>query len=311
MKMIEGMDILPHVTIIIPAYNSEKTINQLLESLLIQSYPKLLIDIIVVDNNSKDNTREIVKKFPVKLLEENKIQSSYAARNKGIKEARGEVVAFIDSDCIASDKWIEEGIKTLYLKSADLAGGRVEFIYSNRKSAAEIYDSKTNMQIESNISERGVAKTANLFVRSFVFDKIGLFPYHAKSGGDVYWTSLATKSGLNIAYAADAIVKHPARGLKELLKKQLRVGTGLRCAMRSEEKPFIIFVYSAIKLFLHKKSSRKKNIIRAREMRDMSNRLVNIRLISFLCYACMGIGIFLSFFINSTGKPKGNKRLNY
>src|SRR3989304_6820795 len=144
----------PFVSVIVPAHNAQDNIAKLISSLLDQSYPKNLYEIIVVDNNSSDKTKEIATKSPIKVLEERKIQSSYAARNTGIKSARGEVFAFIDSDCTATINWIEEGIKALNSNSADLAGGRVQFTFSKRKSAAEVYDSVTHMQIESNIRKQ-------------------------------------------------------------------------------------------------------------------------------------------------------------
>ncbi|MCK4734616.1 MAG: glycosyltransferase [Methanophagales archaeon] len=155
---------LPTVSVIVPAYNAEKNIATLIESLLDLDYPKELLEIIIVDNNSNDKTKEIVKRYPVRLLEEKNIQSSYAARNKGIRNAKSEILAFIDSDCVATLQWVKEGVKVLVSESADLVGGKVECIYSEHKMAAELYDSITYMQIESDIKDGNIAKTANLFV---------------------------------------------------------------------------------------------------------------------------------------------------
>ncbi|KAF5437563.1 Glycosyltransferase involved in cell wall bisynthesis [Candidatus Methanophagaceae archaeon] len=153
------MDSLPAVSIIVPAYNAEKDIATLIESLLHLDYPKELLEIIIVDNNSTDRTKEIVNRYSVKLLEENTIQSSYAARNKGIRNAKNKIMAFTDSDCVATPQWVKKGVKALVSESADLVGGRVKFFYSERRTAAELYDSITNMQIKLNIKDRNVAKT--------------------------------------------------------------------------------------------------------------------------------------------------------
>ncbi|MFH2069022.1 MAG: glycosyltransferase family 2 protein [Candidatus Omnitrophota bacterium] len=87
----------PLVSVIIPTLNREKYIRQCIESVLSQDYPDL--EVIVVDNGSTDNTEEILKSFGgrIKFLKEEKRGVS-AARNKGIRESRGEFIALLDSD---------------------------------------------------------------------------------------------------------------------------------------------------------------------------------------------------------------------
>ena len=287
---------LPKVSVIVPAYNAEKDIANLIESLLDLDYPKDLLEIIIVDNNSNDQTKETVKQYPVKLLEKKNIQSSYAARNKGIRSAKSEIIAFIDSDCIATPQWVKEGVKTLVSESADLAGGKVEFVYSEHKTAAELYDSITNMQIESNIKERNVAKTANLFVKSFLFDKVGMFPDRVKSGGDVQWTANATRNGFCLVYSPKAVVKHPARSLKALLKKQYRVGRGQVHiwigAGRSSRK----FIYSIFRIFLPPLLSSIKKLIYQRGTTEMNENVIRIWCVSYLCNLSTGLGTLMEIF---------------
>jgi glycosyltransferase involved in cell wall biosynthesis len=216
----------PFVSVIVPVYNDEKRIENCIKSLLTQSYPSENYEIIIVDNGSTDGTLEAINHFPVIILHENNIQGSYAARNKGLTYAQGEIIAFTDSDCTPVSEWITEGVKAIHEKSADLASGNVRFTFSPNKTGAEIYDSLTNMQIKQNILERKVSKTANLFVRSIIFKKIGLFPAELQSGGDVIWTGLATKNGYNLVYTHQAEVSHPTRKLGALVIKQYRVGKG-------------------------------------------------------------------------------------
>ena len=87
----------PLVSVIIPTYNRAKYLRQCIESVLSQDYPNL--EIIVVDNGSTDNTPEILASFgnKIKCLKEEKGGAS-ASRNKGLRAARGEFIAFLDSD---------------------------------------------------------------------------------------------------------------------------------------------------------------------------------------------------------------------
>ncbi len=100
------------VSIIIPTFKSRKTIEKCLHSLIKQNYPKQKYEIIVVDNFSKDGSKEIAKKFKkVKFIE--KKSNPAEARNYGAKLAKGSVLLFIDSDCIAPRNWIRLMTKNL------------------------------------------------------------------------------------------------------------------------------------------------------------------------------------------------------
>ncbi len=93
------------VSVIIPAYNNGRFIKSVLESVFNQNYTEELIEIIVVDDGSTDNTREILKEYMDKIIyvyQENKGIAS--ARNIGISLAKGEVITFLDSD----DIWHED-----------------------------------------------------------------------------------------------------------------------------------------------------------------------------------------------------------
>lgn len=289
---------LTAVSVIIPVYNAEKNIDALIKSLLNLDYPEELLDIIFVDNNSSDRTKEIINQYPVRLFEENEIQSSYAARNKGIRNAKNEIIAFTDSDCIVTPQWIKEGIRTLFLKSADIVGGRIEFVYSERKTAAELYDSITNLQTESLIQKMHAATTANLFVKSNLFEKVGLFSDSVKSGGDIQWTSRATRAGFVLVHAPDAIVNHPTRRLKELLKKDFRVGSGLLGVYTTTKRTLPGIIFSIAKLFLPRRLSYIRTASRLRGTTDISEKIIPMWCISYLCNIARVFGILNSLFKN-------------
>lgn len=261
-----------------------------------------MLEIIIVDNNSTDNTLQKVKvhesEYPdlIRILEEKEIQSSYAARNTGIKAARGSIIAFIDADCIATPQWIKEGIRTMFSESADLVGGNVEFTYSEKKSAAEVHDSMTNMQIEYNINEEGVAKTANLFVKPSLFESVGMFPDWVKSGGDVMWTGSATKKGFNLVYSPKAVVKHPARTLKELLKKRYRVGKGMVHIWVSEGKTWREIILLPKQLFFSKSTTNPDVIPKKNLKKEGIPNTPGILCVKYLCLLSTGFGVIRELF---------------
>lgn len=99
----------PLVSVVIPAYNEEKYIINVLESLQKQTYHNF--EIIVVDNNSQDKTAEIARKFGATVVSENTLGVSQA-RQKGAEHAHGEIIATTDSDAVVPENWLETIVQT-------------------------------------------------------------------------------------------------------------------------------------------------------------------------------------------------------
>ncbi|HOB17892.1 MAG TPA: glycosyltransferase [Candidatus Methanoculleus thermohydrogenotrophicum] len=94
------------ISIVIPTYNEEQNIERCLRSLADQTVPRETYEVIVVDGNSKDRTRELAAPLADAVF----IQKSKrvgGARNDGIMAARGEIVATTDADCILPQDWVE------------------------------------------------------------------------------------------------------------------------------------------------------------------------------------------------------------
>jgi len=103
----------PHISIIIPTHNSENTIEQCIDSLNNQSYPRENFEIIIVDDGSKDDSINLSKKAGVDniIITEPCFQGK--ARNIGVNNSNANLIAFIDSDCKAKDDWIKSIIDEL------------------------------------------------------------------------------------------------------------------------------------------------------------------------------------------------------
>lgn len=224
-------------SIIVPVYNNSQGIRTVLRSLVNQDFKKGAYEIIVVDNGSNDDTAAAVRKtcqeHPdlVNYLSENENRGSYAARNKGIRHARGEILAFTDSDCTASADWLIKGLEHMDRFNASCIGGNILFTYVNKDkpNIFEIIDSTTNLNQEKYVNCYRFAATANLFVKKVVFEKYGPFRPDMVSGGDVEFGMRISGQGEKIKYARDAVVYHPARStFYELFEKVKRVSMGKR-----------------------------------------------------------------------------------
>lgn len=121
----------PQLSIVVCTHNRSELLKKCLESLVNQTYSS--IEIIVVDNNSTDNTKEVVAQFPkVKYYHESRIGLSYA-RNTGYENAIGSYIAYIDDDAYASPNWCELIQKNIDMYQFDVCGGKILPYYEHKR----------------------------------------------------------------------------------------------------------------------------------------------------------------------------------
>lgn len=94
----------PLISVVVCTYNGGRKINKCLDALLNQEYPRY--EIIVVNDGSNDDTEAIIKSYPIKIINNSKNMGLSASRNVGIKNAKGEIIAFTDDDCMPKKTWL-------------------------------------------------------------------------------------------------------------------------------------------------------------------------------------------------------------
>lgn len=225
---------LPFVSVICPVYNNEVGIERTLETVTTQTYPDDRYEVLTVDNASTDDTREVIRSFigsdssPVTLFEERKIQSSYAARNRGIRHANGEYLLFIDADMTVESDWIESIIRSMKSNAVRYMGCRVDFqLPPAPPTIAARYNSALGFPVESYLRNRHFVPTCCLSITRDVIDQIGLFDDTLKSGGDCEFGLRAHEAGIEQFYDDSIVVYHPVRtSLRALVKKKVRTTHG-------------------------------------------------------------------------------------
>jgi glycosyltransferase involved in cell wall biosynthesis len=219
------------VSVIIPVYNDLERLKICLNNLENQTVIQENYEIIVVDNGSDINIDNFKNLFPKVKFAYEAIPGSYAARNRGILLAQGDILAFTDSDCIPAKDWIENGMKKLLtLPENAILAGKINMFYkdSQHPNSVEIYDSITHLQQDKIVKKAYFAATANLFTYKKVFESVGLFNSELKSGGDAEWGKKAYSYGCSIIYADNCCVAHPCRyTLSSIFKKVTRISGGL------------------------------------------------------------------------------------
>ena len=229
----DPMTCFPFVSVIIPVHNDPDGIRHTLRSLFSQSYPKSRYEIIVVDNHSDDQTlSEILKIIPAfdghVIVKTETAKGSYAARNKGIRNAKGEILAFVDADMTVGPEWISKGVQCIGAKQADYVGCRVDIVPSGKQVALwEKYDMAFGFPVKSYMKIDGYAPTACLFLKKSVVDMVGNFDSRLLSGGDCEFGTRIRDHGFRMVYDPDNVMVHPARHFfSALVKKQKRVTLG-------------------------------------------------------------------------------------
>lgn len=218
------MNGMPMVSVIVPAFNAERTIGDCLAALLAQEYPRERLEIIAVDNRSTDRTAAVMCRYPVRVVAERRVQSSYAARNAGLAEARGRILCFTDADCLPDPGWVRALVAALADDDAGGAAGRIEGAPGT--TLVERFQIDERVLDAANAFTRPAlpfAQTANAAYQRVVFERVGLFDPSLVSGGDLDLSWRMQRAGWGLAYAPEALVRHrhrtTFRGLVKLYAK--------------------------------------------------------------------------------------------
>ena len=215
-------------SIVIPSYNDADNLKKCLDSLLEIDYPPENLELIVVDNNSTDNTAEIAEKFPqVVYLKEARAGASHA-RNKGISRARYDILAFLDSDTIVTADWLRELVKPFLEAETGAVGGAIYPF--NRNNLISRYLGVSLFMRYHRYGGKRLLKgypSCNLAVRKALvsggFDTESFSTYGEDK--DICCRILA--EGYNIVFSPQAIVEHRhPETLSELLRLMLRSSEG-------------------------------------------------------------------------------------
>ncbi len=228
------------VSVVIPIYNGEQDLPDLIECLYSQTYPQEQVEYLLVDNNSSDRTGAILgesqtiaqsKNINLKHLSEPEIQSSYAARNQGIKQAKGAIIAFTDADCRPKPEWLEELIKPFSDPLVGIVAG--EIIALPGTTLLEKYAESYQLLSQKPVIENSFCpygQTANLAIKREAFLGVGLFRPYLTTGGDadMCWR-IQRQSNWQLKFAPLAIISHRHRSnLKNFRSQWRRYGLSSR-----------------------------------------------------------------------------------
>lgn len=220
--MKTGSKMQPFVSIVVGIRNEERYIEECILSLLDLDYPKESYEIIIVDGMSTDNTRKLVQKYPVQLLSNEKINVA-AARNLGVKKAKGDFVAFTDGDCKVDKLWLQTLVKEMQQAPEDVACvGGPNLIFDTDPVFARVvgYAQETLLGSGGSAQCHGYQKkqyvqsipNCNAFYKKSVIEEVGYFDEYFVLGQDGDLNFRIGKAGYKFLFVPEAKVWHHRRG---------------------------------------------------------------------------------------------------
>jgi glycosyltransferase involved in cell wall biosynthesis len=207
---------LPTVSIIVPTRNRAAWLGFVFDALARQVYPTRLLEVVVVDNSSVDDTEDVVRRWaealPFRIRFYRKANEGPASsRNYGVAHSTGEVIAFTDSDCMPDPNWLLNGVRALEAGVGLVTGP----IYPRRTADTHFF---FNAQLGLVLRDTGLYRTASLIVPRPVFELVGGFDESfalgrngALLGGedtDLGWR--IRRSGYRAVFRPDVVVVHLA-----------------------------------------------------------------------------------------------------
>lgn len=253
------------VSIIIPTYKSWDLLEKCLCAIDEQTYTGEY-EVLVVNNDvDPQHPIEILNHKNLRILQELK-PGSYAARNKGIAESRGEILVFTDADCIPDKNWLKNGVSKLLETNAGIIAGDVKLFYKNpdKLTAAEVYDKYTGFDQKGYV-KYGNCITANWFSFKKTMEEFGNFNPKLKSNGDSDLSGKISKK-YPVLFAEDAVVFHPARHtIDEIILKHKRlIGGTYDRVYKGTEKDFNQYVRN----FIFRRFKFNLNLFRKLKVQD-------------------------------------------
>ena len=215
-------------SIIIASYNEGENLKKCLASLQAIDSHKESFEIIVIDNNSTDNTAEIVKNFPEVVYLQEKRQGAAFARNKGVQHSKSDIVVFLDADTSVTKKWLYHMTESFQNKKIGAIGGAI-YPFSKNNIFSRYLGVSLFLRYPR-YKERKEIKgypSCNLAIRKELiaegFDTSTFTTYGEDK--DICWQIL--RKGYKVIFEPDAIIyhRHP-ENLSELLKLLVKSSLG-------------------------------------------------------------------------------------
>lgn len=240
----------PEVSVIVPVVDDPAGIRRTVASLHGQTLAPGRFEILVVDNGSADGTvaaaRAAAAAGPaeVAVLVEDRMRTSYAARNAGIAAANGALLCFLDADMTAPPDYLETVLTAFETHDLDYAGCAVE-VEVARPTPAAVHNRLFGFPVADYLAARQWVPTCCLTVRRRVVEAVGPFAADLPSGGDAEFGRRVAAAGFRQGLVEGVALRHPAReSVAALTRKTRRTARGkVRLSARDPDHAGVVRAY--------------------------------------------------------------------
>ncbi|MEO9057101.1 MAG: mycofactocin biosynthesis glycosyltransferase MftF, partial [Ktedonobacteraceae bacterium] len=211
----------PHVSIIIPTHNRANQLERCLRSLYVLEYPIASLEILIVNDASTDETTTMLQRLiretaiPIRVLSHTTQQGVAICRNDGAEAACSTLLAYIDSDCVASPAWLKELVPVFQHAHVAAVGGMIR-AYERESMLGRYEDVRSSLFMGNRpqqVSPGGPLQylpTANFLVRRELWQQLGGFA-PLSFGEDVDFCRCLLAHNVHILYVPQGIVYHDYR----------------------------------------------------------------------------------------------------
>jgi len=223
--------VTPMVSVIVPTKDREAELDECLAALFALDYPRDRYEVIVVDDGSTDGTVAAAGRYPCHLVSNDRNRGQSYSRNAGARRASGEILAFLDSDCVAESGWLRDLVPFFSWSRVAAVGGYVAGYYvSSRLDRYEQVASSLNMgeRLLLGADDPGTfyVPTCNLLVRHATYDAVGGIREDLHVGEDVDLCWRLRARGDYLLYVPQGSVRHKHRNrLAAMLRRRADYGT--------------------------------------------------------------------------------------
>lgn len=199
------------ISVIVPVLHDVR-LELLLRSLRSQEVAGQQYEVIVVDNAGDEEIAQIARRYGCRYVVET-LPGSYAARNAGLHQAAGDIVAFTDADCVADSKWLDSLARAFDASEIGGVGGRIKKLSRDTwldRASRDLVEGQARLQ-QLPFSPLPFVVTGNAAYRATVLRQIGGFDPRFRSGGDVDLSWRVVLAGHQLRVVPDAVIYHASR----------------------------------------------------------------------------------------------------
>jgi glycosyltransferase involved in cell wall biosynthesis len=238
-----------NVSIVIPALNEQQYIGECISHIQQLDYPASLVEIIVVDNGSTDDTISILKEYHVNFSID-KAANISKLRNIGAERTKGDLICFVDADCFVDRSWLKNAVETINkIKNIGITGS----YYGIQEKPTWV--EKTWYELKKDIvGEVNFISSGNMIIHRKIFNEVGGFDETVITGEDYELCQRVRKHGYIIYNDPQIKVTHMGnfKKLSDIIKKERWYGIGMFSTIKHGQisKPLLISFVTAILMLL-------------------------------------------------------------